>query len=189
MVYSQTCCRKPQHNWVYAELKSPLSNYLTTLWWRVERYMRANLSPSMKYAGRSGWEIRGGKDSHWRDIMWGSYSTCGLLNPWRSFTFPVGLTISFPHCFSLTSFKNTEEMWDGLWWVFPFGNQHESKAILRQNEDLWTYLRTVYTHNVNLKEKKSGLCYKSSIAVCCDGDTEISCTWLKLHTGLNQMLN
>lgn len=54
-VYSQTCCRRPQHNWVDAEWKSPLSNYLTMLWGRVERHMWANLSTSMKYAGRSGW--------------------------------------------------------------------------------------------------------------------------------------
>lgn len=58
-VNSQTCCRRPQHNWVDAEWKSPLSNYLTVLWGRVERHVWANLSTSMKYVGRSGWQIRG----------------------------------------------------------------------------------------------------------------------------------
>lgn len=58
VVYSLTRCRRPQRKWVDAEWKSPLSNYLTMLWGRVERRMWANLSTSMKYAGRSGRAIR-----------------------------------------------------------------------------------------------------------------------------------
>lgn len=75
-VYSQTCCHRPQHNWVDAEWKSPLSNYLTMRGGRVERHVWANLSTSVKYAGRSGWQIRGerltDRLSHWHKQTWSS---------------------------------------------------------------------------------------------------------------------
>lgn len=115
---SLPCCRGPQHNWVDCEWKSPLPNYLTMLWGRVERQMWANLSASVNYAGRSGWKIRRDRltdsatdrNGH-RSSMRGGWSTCRSVKPRTSFTFPEGLLRNktnpppSPHILTFASFN------------------------------------------------------------------------------------
>lgn len=95
-VYSQTCCRRPQHNWVDAEWKSPLSNYLTMLWGRVERHVSQPVN--FNEICWKKWPIDKEKltDCHWQTELLEA-GTCGLVKSCSCLTFPEAPTFSSLH--------------------------------------------------------------------------------------------